>query len=88
MTDLNNYYPSGEGMPSQLQVVIAIVFGFALGWKVFETFVCLGIQRMIEADDDDAVTYDESSKTITLNIEKIEMLSRGLENAKWLDEEG
>lgn len=85
--DLNNYYPSGEGMPSQLQVVIAIVFGFALGWKVFETFICLGIQRMIEADDD-AVVYDETAKTITLNIEKIEMLSRGLENAKWLDEEG
>lgn len=85
--DLNNYYPSGEGMPSQLQVVIAIVFGFALGWKVFETFVCLGIQRMIESDDD-GVVYDETAKTITLNIEKIEMLSRGLENAKWLDEEG
>ena len=85
--DLNSYYPSGEGMPSQLQVVIAIVFGFALGWKVFETFVCLGIQRMIESDDD-GVVYDETAKTITLNIEKIEMLSRGLENAKWLDEEG
>lgn len=73
-------------MPTQIQVLFGIIFGFALGWKVFETIICLGIERMIETDDD-AVTYDESTNTITLNIEKIEILKRGLEDAKWMDEE-
>lgn len=84
--NLNNYYLSGEFMPTQVQVVIAIIFGFLLGWKVLETFICLGIQRMIVSEDD-AVVYDETAETITLNIGKIEMLSRGLANAEWLDEE-
>lgn len=72
--NLNNYYLSGEFMPTQVQVVIAIIFGFLLGWKVFETILVQGVVMMVEQDDD-AITYNESADTLTINIRKIKLLS-------------
>ena len=79
--DLNNYYLSGQFMPTQIQVVIAIIFGFLLGWKVFETILVQGVVMMVEQDDD-AITYNEAADTLTINIRKIKILS-----GRFMDEE-
>lgn len=65
-------------MSHNLQLLLAIVFGFALGWKVLETVICLGLQHMMESDDD-AVVFDEAKETITLNIKKLNSISRKLD---------
>lgn len=75
MIDLNTYYPQEGIMSHQLQLLLAIGFGFALGWKVLETVICLGLQRMIESDDD-AVVFDETKETITLNMKKLSFMSK------------
>lgn len=61
-------------MPTQIQVVIAIIFGFLLGWKVFETILVQGLVWMA-GEDDDAVTYNEAADTITINIRRMKILS-------------
>jgi hypothetical protein len=79
MINLNTYYSQKWIMPHQIQLLIAIVFGFALGWKILEIVIVLGLQHMINSDDD-SVVFDEVKETITLNIKKLRFLDRELRN--------
>jgi hypothetical protein len=79
MINLNTYYLQEGIMPHQIQLLIAIAFGFALGWKALETVIVLGLQYMINSDDD-SVEFDEVRETITLNIKKLRFLDRELRN--------
>lgn len=79
--DLNTYYSQKEVMPHQLQIVFAIIFGFALGWKVLEIVITLGLQSLINSDDD-SVVFDEVEETITLNIKKLSFFEGRIDNDK------
>lgn len=81
MINLNTYYSQKAIMPHQIQLLIAIGFGFVLGWKVLEIVIVLGLQSMINSDDD-SVVFDEVRETITLNIKKLRFLDKELKNER------
>lgn len=62
-----------------LQSFLYFIFGTFVGWKLCELAVTLGLQRLIEDETCDAVTYDKEKDSITLNVGKIKFLDRGIQ---------